>query len=156
MKYVVLVIVVALAIFFFTKNSNDKKLALENTAIANEFLATNKSLENVVETASGLQYQILEKGEGTEHPSATSKVTVHYHGTLLDGSVFESTVEGGNPISFGLNQVISGWTEGVQLMVVGDKFKFFIPANLAYGNTTSGKIKAGSLIMFEITLLNIQ
>ncbi len=156
MKYVVLVIVVALAIFFFTKNSNDKKLAVENTAIANDFLAKNKSLENIVETASGLQYQVLEKGEGTEHPSASSKVTVHYHGTLLDGSVFESTVESGKPISFGLHQVISGWTEGVQLMVVGDKFKFFIPANLAYGNTTSGKIKAGSLIMFEITLLEIQ
>jgi len=156
MKYVVLVIVFALAIFFFTKNSNNKKLAIENTAIANDFLAKNKSLENVVETSSGLQYQVLEKGEGTEHPTATSKVTVHYHGTLLDGSVFESTVEGGNPISFGLNQVISGWTEGVQLMVVGDKFKFFIPSNLAYGNSTSGKIKAGSLIMFEITLLEIQ
>ncbi len=156
MKYVVLVIVVALAIFFFTKNSNDKKLTVENTLIANDFLAKNKSLENVVETASGLQYQVLEKGEGTEHPTASSKVTVHYHGTLLDGSVFESTVEGGKPISFGLNQVISGWTEGVQLMVVGDKFKFFIPANLAYGNTTSGKIKAGALIMFEITLLDIQ
>lgn len=156
MKYVVLVIVVALAIFFFTKNSNDKELALANNAAAKDFLATNKSIENVVETASGLQYQILEKGEGTEHPSATSKVTVHYHGTLLDGSVFESTVAGGKPISFGLNQVISGWTEGVQLMAVGDKFKFFIPSNLAYGNSTSGKIKAGSLIMFEITLLNIQ
>ncbi|NQZ24016.1 MAG: FKBP-type peptidyl-prolyl cis-trans isomerase [Colwellia sp.] len=156
MKYVVLVIVVALAIFFFTKNSNDKKLAIENMIIAKDFLAKNKSLENVVETASGLQYQVLEKGEGTEHPTATSKVTVHYHGTVLDGSVFESTVESGNPISFGLNQVIPGWTEGVQLMVVGDKFKFFIPANLAYGNTTSGKIKAGSLIMFEITLLEIQ
>jgi len=156
MKYVVLVIVFALAIFFFTKNSNNKKLAIENTAIANDFLAKNKSLENVVETSSGLQYQVLEKGEGTEHPTATSKVTVHYHGTLLDGSVFESTVEGGNPISFGLNQVINGWTEGVQLMVVGDKFKFFIPSNLAYGNSTSGKIKAGSLIMFEITLLEIQ
>ena len=156
MKYVVLVIVVALAIFFFTKNSNDKKLAIANTAIANDFLAKNKLLENVVETASGLQYQVLEKGDGTEHPSATSKVTVHYHGTVLDGSVFESTVESGNPISFGLHQVIPGWTEGVQLMVVGDKFKFFIPANLAYGNTSSGKIKAGSLIMFEITLLEIQ
>lgn len=156
MKYVVLVVVIALVVYFFTKSSNDKKIAFENAAISKDFLAKNRAVENVIETASGLQYQVLQKGEGEVHPSANSKVTVHYHGTLLDGTVFDSSVDRGESISFGLNQVISGWTEGVQLMVVGDKFKFFIPANLGYGNSSSGKITAGSLIVFEVTLLAIQ
>jgi peptidylprolyl isomerase len=89
------------------------------------------------------------------HPSASSSVKVHYHGLLLDGSVFDSSVERGEPISFPLNQVIKGWTEGVQLMVVGDKFKFFIPSELAYGNRSTGKITAGSLLIFEVELLEI-
>jgi peptidylprolyl isomerase len=156
MKYVVLVIIIALVIFFISKSSNDKKAAVENIAIANQFLATNKTLENVVETASGLQYQVLEKGDGLKHPSASSKVKVHYHGSLLDGSVFDSSVDRGEPISFGLNQVIPGWTEGLQLMVVGDKFKFFIPSSLGYGNKSAGKITPGSLLVFEVTLLDIQ
>jgi len=80
---------------------------------------------------------------------------VHYHGTLLDGTVFDSSVDRGEPLSFGLNQVISGWTEGVQLMVVGDKFKFFIPSKLGYGNSSAGKITPGSLIVFEVELLEI-
>jgi len=156
MKYIVLVVVIALVIFFFTKSANDKKIAIENAAISKEFLAQNRVVENVIETASGLQYQVLQKGEGTDHPTANSRVKVHYHGTLLDGTVFDSSVDRGEPISFGLNQVISGWTEGVQLMVAGDKFKFFIPSNLGYGNSSSGKITAGSLIIFEVTLLEIQ
>lgn len=156
MKYVVLVIVIALAVIYFTKSANNKKAAVENIAIGKEFLATNKTVEGVIETASGLQYQILEKGEGTDHPDARTKVKVHYHGSLLDGTVFDSSVERGKPISFGLNQVISGWTEGLQLMVAGDKFKFFIPSNLGYGNSSSGKITAGSLLVFEVTLLEIQ
>ena len=81
---------------------------------------------------------------------------MHYHGSLLDGTVFDSSVDHGEPISFGLNQVISGWTEGVQLMVAGDKFKFFIPSSLGYGKSSSGKITAGSLLVFEVTLLEIQ
>ena len=156
MKYVVLIVVIALAVFFFTKNSNNKEAAIENIAIGKDFLAKNKLIENVVETASGLQYQVLEQGEGTEHPTSISKVKVHYHGTLLDGTVFDSSVDRGEPLSFGLNQVITGWTEGVQLMVVGDKFKFFIPSNLGYGNSSSGKITAGSLLVFEVTLLEIK
>ena len=83
-------------------------------------------------------------------------VNVHYHGMLLDGTVFDSSVDRGEPISFPLNQVISGWTEGVQLMVVGDKFRFFIPAELAYGNRATGKIKPGALLIFEVELLEIQ
>ena len=84
-------------------------------------------------TASGLKYQVMKQGTGTVSPKATDTVNVHYHGTLLDGTVFDSSVERGQPISFPLNGVIPGWTEGVQLMKVGDKFKFEIPPNLAYG-----------------------
>lgn len=156
MKYVVLVIVIAMAVFYFMRNSNNEKAAIENKAIANDFLTNNKMIENVIETASGLQYQILQQGGGTEHPTASSKVKVHYHGSLLDGTVFDSSVDRGEPISFGLNQVISGWTEGVQLMAVGDKFKFFIPSELGYGNRAAGKIAPGSLLIFEVTLLEIQ
>ena len=90
------------------------------------------------------------------HPDARTKVKVHYHGSLLDGTVFDSSVDRGAPISFGLNQVIKGWTEGLQLMVVGDKFKLFIPANLGYGNNSAGDITPGSLLIFEVTLLEIQ
>ena len=84
-------------------------------------------------TASGLKYQVLKQGTGTVSPTATDTVKVHYHGTLLDGTVFDSSVERGEPISFPLNRVIRGWTEGLQLMKVGDKFKFEIPPDLAYG-----------------------
>lgn len=155
MKYIVLVLI-ALAVFFFMRNSNNKKLAVENVTLGQTFLTQNKMVEGVSETASGLQYQVLQKGEGSEHPTASSKVTVHYHGTLLDGTVFDSSVDRGEPIAFGLNQVIKGWTEGVQLMVVGDKFKFFIPSELGYGDRAAGKIAPGSLLMFEVTLLEIQ
>lgn len=156
MKYIVLLVVIALAVFYFTRNSNSKKIAIENSAIGNDFLSTNKTAEGITETDSGLQYQILQKGAGTEKPAASSRVKVHYHGTLLDGTVFDSSVARGEPISFGLNQVISGWTEGVQLMVVGDKFKFFIPSQLGYGNRAAGKIRPGSLLIFEVELLDIK
>lgn len=155
MKFIVLAVVIALAVFYFTRNATNKKLAIENIAIGKEFLAQNKTNEEVVETASGLQYQVLQRGDGHDHPSASSTVKVHYHGLLLDGSVFDSSVERGQPISFGLNQVIKGWTEGVQLMVVGDKFKFFIPSELAYGDRATGKITSGSLLIFEVELLAI-
>ena len=156
MKYVVLVIVIALIVFFFKRNANNEKVAVENIVIGKDFLTKNKIAEGVIETASGLQYQVLQQGEGTEHPSASSKVKVHYHGSLLDGSVFDSSVDRGEPISFGLNQVISGWTEGVQLMVAGDKYKFFIPSQLGYGNRAAGKIAPGSLLILEVELLEIQ
>jgi peptidylprolyl isomerase len=156
MKYIILLAVIAIVIFYFTKNASNKKLAVENIAIGKDFLAKNKTAEGVIETASGLQYQVLRKGEGNTHPSANSTVKVHYHGMLLDSSVFDSSVDRGEPISFPLNQVIAGWTEGVQLMVVGDKFKFFIPADLGYGNRSTGKITAGSLLMFEVELLEVQ
>jgi peptidylprolyl isomerase len=156
MKYIVVAVIIALAIFIFIRSSNSKKEAAENLAIAESFLIENKTNADVIETASGLQYQVLKKGNGSEHPKANSTVKVHYHGTLLDGTVFDSSVDRGEPISFPLNQVIKGWTEGVQLMVVGDKFKFFIPSQLAYGDRATGKISSGSLLIFEVELLEIQ
>ena len=121
------------------------------------FLDENKKRAGVTTTASGLQYEVLKKGDGTVSPKATDKVQVHYHGTLLDGTVFDSSVQRGQPATFGLNQVISGWTEGVQLMHVGDKFKFFLPSNLAYGDrgAPGGKIKPGAALVFEVELLAI-
>lgn len=107
-------------------------------------------------TASGLQYQVLQRGTGAISPTATDTVTVHYHGTLLSGTVFDSSVERGQPATFPLNGVIPGWTEGVQLMKVGDKFKFVIPPYLAYGaNSPSPSIPPLSTLVFEIELLGI-
>jgi FKBP-type peptidyl-prolyl cis-trans isomerase len=108
-------------------------------------------------TSSGLKYQVLKQGTGTASPKATDTVNVHYHGTLLNGTVFDSSVERGQPISFPLNGVIKGWTEGLQLMKVGDKFKFEIPPDLAYGAASpSPKIPPNSTLVFEVELLGIQ
>ena len=119
--------------------------------------ATNAPSGDVVTTASGLKYQVLKHGSGTVSPKASDTVKVHYHGTLLDGTVFDSSVQRGEPISFPLNAVIPGWTEGLQLMKVGDKFKFTIPPNLAYGpNSPSPKIPPNSTLVFEVELLGIE
>src|SRR5664279_4062790 len=119
--------------------------------------ADSKPKTEMKTTASGLKYQVLKQGTGTVSPKATDTVNVHYHGTLLDGTVFDSSVERGQPISFPLNQVIPGWTEGLQLMKVGDKFKFEIPPNLAYGpSSPSPKIPPNSTLVFEVELLGIQ
>ena len=154
-KILLLAIVIGILIFVVMRQSGNKEAAQENIKLADDFLATNKSEEGVITTASGLQYKVLTVGSGSEHPNATSKVKVHYHGTLLDGTVFDSSVDRGEPISFGLNQVIKGWTEGVQLMVEGGKTRFYIPSNLAYGNKAAGKIKPGSLLIFDVELLAI-
>jgi FKBP-type peptidyl-prolyl cis-trans isomerase len=108
-------------------------------------------------TATGLKYQVLKHGIGTVSPKATDTVKVHYHGTLLNGTVFDSSVERGQPISFPLNGVIPGWTEGLQLMKVGDKFRFEIPPSLAYGaSSPSPKIPPNSTLVFEVELLAIE
>jgi len=118
---------------------------------------TNTKTIEMKTTASGLKYTVMKQGTGTVSPKATDTVKVHYHGTLLDGTVFDSSVDRGQPISFPLNRVIPGWTEGVQLMKVGDKFKFEIPPNLAYGpNSPSPKIPANSTLVFEVELLGIE
>ncbi|MBY6095370.1 FKBP-type peptidyl-prolyl cis-trans isomerase [Ferrimonas balearica] len=154
-KIVLIVIVLALVGLFLQRSIANKKVASENVGIGASFLAENGAKEGVETTASGLQYQVLEKGEGNVHPGPTDKVKVHYHGTLIDGTVFDSSVQRGEPISFGLNQVIKGWTEGLQLMVVGDKYRLFIPAELAYGNRGVGSIPAGSVLIFDVELLGI-
>lgn len=119
------------------------------------FLAENKSKEGVNTTESGLQYIVLKEGEG-EKPVATTKVKVHYHGTLIDGTVFDSSVDRGTPAEFYLNGVIKGWTEGLQLMSAGSKYKFFVPQELAYGATPRpGVIKPFAALIFEVELLEI-
>lgn len=120
-----------------------------------KFLEENKLREGVITTESGLQYEVLKMGKG-KRPSATDRVKVHYHGTLINGEVFDSSVERGEPIVFGLNQVIAGWTEGVQLMPVGSKFKFYIPQNLGYGERAAGSIPPFSTLIFEVELLDIE
>lgn len=154
MKIVLIVLAVGIILYFATQFLYSGK-AKENIALGQQFLAKNREAERVVTTASGLQYLMLEKGTGTTRPGASDRVKVHYHGTLIDGTVFDSSVDRGEPISFGLNQVIAGWTEGLQLMVEGDKTRFFIPANLAYGNRAAGKIKPGSTLIFDVELIGI-
>jgi len=120
------------------------------------FLAANAKKEGIKTTASGLQYEILAAGEGAK-PKATDEVTVHYHGTLIGGKVFDSSVDRGEPTSFPLNRVIPGWTEGVQLMPKGAKYRFFIPYDLAYGESGAGAdIKPYSALVFEVELLEIK
>lgn len=120
------------------------------------YLAENAKRKGVKTTKSGLQYEVLKEGKGPS-PKATDTVKVHYHGTLINGTVFDSSVDRGEPISFPLNGVIKGWTEGVQLMKVGSKFKFTIPSDLAYGERGAGaKIKPHSTLVFEVELLGIE
>ena len=127
-----------------------------NKASGEAFLAENKKRDGVVSLDNGLQYEILKAGDGKK-PKATDKVLVHYHGTLIDGTTFDSSVDRGEPISFGLNQVIKGWTEIVQLMPVGSKWRVYIPYDLAYGEQGAGQsIKPFSTLIFEIELLGIE
>lgn len=127
----------------------------KNQEEGEEFLRKNKSQEGVQVTASGLQYRILKQGDGSR-PSAKDRVKVHYTGTLLDGTVFDSSVKRGEPMELTLSQVIKGWTEGVQLMTVGSKYRFWIPSNLAYGEKGAGGIiKPNSVLCFDIELIDI-
>ncbi len=132
---------------------NEKSAA--NLKAGQDFLATNKDKPGVTALPSGLQYEIITEGTGPK-PSATSKVTCHYHGTLIDGTVFDSSVQRGQPATFPLNMVIKGWTEGLQLMPQGSKWRFFIPADLGYGDRqVSAQIGANSTLIFEVELLGI-
>lgn len=120
-----------------------------------QFLAENALREGVITTTSGLQYEVLKMGKGKK-PIATDNVKVHYHGTLIDGTVFDSSVDRGEPITFGLTQVIAGWTEALQLMPVGSKFKLYIPQQLGYGSQQAGSIPPYSTLIFEVELLGIE
>jgi FKBP-type peptidyl-prolyl cis-trans isomerase len=128
-----------------------------NLEAGKKFLAENAQREGVQTTASGLQYEVVKEGDGAK-PSATDTVTVHYHGTTLEGTVFDSSVDRGEPVSFPLNQVIAGWTEGLQLMATGSKYKFFIPAALGYGAQSPPGAKFGpnATLVFDVELLSIQ
>lgn len=134
------------------KEAENSKVAMKE---GEDFLSANEKRPGVVKTASGLQYEVIKMGTG-DKPKAEDNVTVHYHGTLIDGTVFDSSVDRGEPASFGLNQVIPGWTEGVQLMNPGSKYKFYIPYNLAYGEQGAGGIiKPYSTLIFEVELITI-
>jgi len=121
-----------------------------------QFLEENAKKEGVVTTSSGLQYKVITKGEGKTNPSPSDTVEVHYRGTLIDGKEFDSSYKRGQPARFGVGQVIRGWTEGLQLMEVGDKFEFYIPSDLGYGATGAGKdIPGHNALVFEVELLSI-
>lgn len=153
MNIIAAIIVIALLAYGVKRALDNGKSAEVNHQEGLAFLEENKSKDGVQQTASGLQYLVLEQGEGDETPEASSKVRVHYHGTLIDGTVFDSSVERGQPIEFGLNQVIPGWTEGLQLMKKGEKTRLFIPSDLAYGKRAAGTIPPGSTLIFDVELI---
>ena len=135
------------------------KMQAEKSAKANEagaaYLAENGDKDGVITTESGLQYEVIVSGDGAK-PTTADQVTVHYHGMLTDGTVFDSSVDRGQPATFGVTQVIKGWTEALQLMSVGDKWKLTIPSGLAYGDQgAGGMIGPGATLVFEVELLGI-
>jgi len=144
---------------FYAKTQRDNARRMAEAAETNKqegeaFLAENRTKDGVTQTASGLQYMVLAQGDGPS-PAATDRVTVHYHGTLLDGTVFDSSLDR-EPYTTALNRVIAGWTEGVQLMSVGSKIRFFIPSNLAYGpQGMAPDIGPNATLIFEVELLEI-
>jgi FKBP-type peptidyl-prolyl cis-trans isomerase FklB len=133
-----------------------KEAGDKNVKEGEAFLAANAKKEGVKTTASGLQYKVIKSGTGPS-PKPTDSVKVHYHGTLIDGTVFDSSVERGEPVTFGVSEVIPGWTEALQLMKVGDKWQLVIPSKLAYGERAAGpKIGPNSTLIFEVELLGIE
>lgn len=127
-----------------------------NLKAGQDFLAANKLREGVTQTESGLQYEVLTLGDG-DKPWPTHTVTCHYHGTLIDGTVFDSSVKRGVPASFPLNMVIKGWTEGLQLMPAGSKFRFFIPPHLGYGDRqVSAEIGPNCTLIFDVELISFK
>lgn len=128
--------------------------AQKNIETGNKFLAENRNNKSVYETKSGLQYKIIEQGKGNK-PKATDKVKFHYRGTLLDGTQFDSSYDRGQPLVGEVNRFIAGWVEGIQLMSEGSKYMFYIPSSLGYGNFPAGQIPPGSLLIFEVELIEI-
>lgn len=145
--------------FFAELEAKQKAAAAEAGKAARQagedFLAKNAQRPEVTVTASGLQYEVLTEGTGKQ-PKASDTVRCHYHGTLIDGTVFDSSYQRGEPCEFGLRQVIAGWTEGVQLMKEGAKYRFYIPSNLAYGERGAGQsVPPYSALIFDVELLNV-
>jgi FKBP-type peptidyl-prolyl cis-trans isomerase FklB len=139
---------------YFTKQQDE--MLNQNLEIGRAFLEENKKKANVVTLPSGLQYEILTEGTG-EKPKATDSVKCHYHGTLIDGTVFDSSVERGQPAVFGVTQVIQGWVEALQLMPVGSKWRLYLPSELAYGKQGAGRdIQPNSALIFDVELLGIE
>lgn len=148
------------AIQEFTTQQQARQRAEQETRTAEQrqFLADNAERDEVVTTESGLQYRVLEEGEAdAPSPEPTDTVNVHYHGTLTDGTVFDSSVERGTPMTLQLDRVIAGWTEGLQLMQVGDRYRFFIPSELAYGASGAGEVVGpNATLIFDVELLGIE
>ena len=134
---------------------NSQKKSDMNKKRGEDYLVANGKKPGVQTTSTGLQYKSNVEGQGVM-PDKNDKVTVHYHGTTIDGVVFDSSVDRGKPATFGLNQVIPGWTEGLQLMKEGSKFTFYIPQGLAYGSRAQGKIEAFSTLIFEVELIKVE
>jgi len=133
------------------------QVATKNKTDGEAFLAKNKAREGVTTTASGLQYEVIQKGEGGDQPAATDKVTVNYKGSLPDGTVFDSSEAHGKPATFAVNGVIKGWTEALQLMHVGDKFKIYVPSELAYGtHGAPPRIGPNQALVFDVELLKVE
>ena len=133
----------------------EKQGAEQNERLGREYLEKNKDVEGVKVTASGLQYQVVKEGDGLQ-PGPNDVVTVHYTGKLIDGTVFDSSVERGEPATFAVGQVIPGWVEGLQLMREGAAYRLFIPSNLAYGPHGTGPIQPNSTLIFDVQLLKVE
>ncbi len=140
--------------FFMKLQEQLNKAASENLKKGEDFLAENAKRPGIVALPSGLQYEILSAGTGRK-PSTTDRVQCHYHGTLIDGTVFDSSVQRGEPAVFGVNQVIPGWVEALQLMPEGSRWKLYIPSKLAYGEHQAGSIPPNSALVFEVELIKV-
>jgi len=153
---IVILLIIVLGFWISKSAQRQKEAAAKALAEGQAFLKKNGEKEGIETTASGLQYQVLKAGEGPK-PILSSKVTTHYHGTLVDGTVFDSSVERGQPATFGVNQVIKGWQEGIPLMSAGAKYRFYIPQELAYGmRSPSPSIPPGSTLIFDVELLSFK
>lgn len=156
-KTKLLPLITALLMILATPSITHAASPAENKAQGVAFLQENAKKSTIVATASGLQYEVLVKGKGDKSPVATDRVTVHYKGTTIDGNEFDSSYSRGEPTTFPLNAVIAGWTEGLQLMKEGDKFRFYIPSELAYGERgAGGVIGPNEALIFDIELIKIQ
>jgi peptidylprolyl isomerase len=155
-KIVFPIIIFLLAGFFIYRTYTNHKTGEENVAKGQAFLNNNATKDGIVVTHSGLQYEVIHKSGADEKPSSSDTVEVHYQGSLIDGTVFDSSIKRGQPISFKLNQVIKGWQEGLTHMSVGDKFRLYIPSTLGYGKNGTGPIPPSATLIFDVELLNIK